>query len=312
MKHPVVWLAGAALCVGCAQDPSGPPIAPEALIAFSVRLPLPDSMPIYVVRSDGTGPHRIVHGPGTRYGVTWAPSREQLAYIHSPTGANTDGSLRLVNVDGSNDHAILGPGRLFSPAWAPDGRSLLVTEQDSLGAYRLRKVLTNGGAATFIGPDSLDFLDAAWSPDGQRIAFVSNCHGAPPCNSAVTDLWVMQADGSGRKQLTNGVAIDDDAGHPTWSPDGTWLAFQMSRGGETNIYRIRPAGTGLTQLTFETALTPALSPSYSPDGTRLLFTRWLGPDPVTTPLYILSPDAAGAVDSLGLTVGEPVGATWAR
>lgn len=283
----------------------------EARIAFTVRAPHPDSMPLYVVHADGTDPQRILDGPGTRYGVAWAPDRLRLVYVFSPSGRVSDSQLRIINADGTDDHAILGPGTYFTPAWAPDGSRILFSEQVAGGMLQLNTIAPDGSGLARLGARDADDQAPAWAPNGLRVAFASNCRTGPSCDPAVADLWVMNADGSDAHQLTFGTEIDDAAGAPTWSPDGEWIAFQMTRESATNIYRIRPSGDSLQQLTFGDAQVSSLSPSFSPDGTSLLFTRWSGYDSVSTPLFVASPDGTNP-RSLGLSVGEPVGATWAR
>jgi Tol biopolymer transport system component len=116
----------------------------------------------------------------------------------------------------------------------------------------------------------------AYSPDGQKIAFDRNSSGTP-------NVFVMNSDG------TNPVAVAS-AGHPnpsfssdpTWSPDGTKLAFVSARngGGRKEIYVINVDGTGLVQLTTNVQLTSDgqgavysqdIDPSWSPDGLSIAF-----------------------------------------
>ncbi len=81
----------------------------------------------------------------------------------------------------------------------------------------------------------------SFSPDGKRIAFVSNMSGMP-------QIWTMSADGGFPILVT---ASDDPVGFVTWSPDGAWLAFNVAPGGGFNeqIYVVKPDGTGLRRLT---------------------------------------------------------------
>jgi TolB protein len=66
----------------------------------------------------------------------------------------------------------------------------------------------------------------SWFPDGQKIAFVSNRDGN-------VEIYVMNADGSHPRNLTNHPAWDE---HPSWSPDGQQIAFVSNRDGNVEIY----------------------------------------------------------------------------
>jgi Tol biopolymer transport system component len=75
-------------------------------------------------------------------------------------------------------------------------------------------------------------------------------------------LYTVGTDGCGVRRLTRSIA-----GKPSWSPDGHWVAFDTSGGGE--IWKVRPDGSGLTRITAG----KAESPAWSPDGTRIAFVR---------------------------------------
>src|SRR5262249_46417102 len=80
-----------------------------------------------------------------------------------------------------------------------------------------------------------------FSPDGRRLAFVSDQTGVP-------QVWVTAIDGVASLQVTQG---GDPVGRVVWSPDGDWLAFSLAPDGgmNTQIYVVRPDGTGLRRLT---------------------------------------------------------------
>ena len=113
----------------------------------------------------------------------------------------------------------------------------------------------------------------AWSPDGQKIAFVSNRDGKPEGRfPPESDIHIMNADGSGQQKLTRNPAGE---GQPVWSPDGQQIAFERHVGGVGNnrnieIYVMNADGSGQRRLTSN----PAFDgwPVWSPDGQRIAFT----------------------------------------
>jgi TolB protein len=100
---------------------------------------------------------------------------------------------------------------------------------------------------------------AAYSPDGTKIAFMNNYDGD-------FEICVMNADGTGIKQLTKNSAID---GFPTWSPDGRRIAFASNRDGDDDIWVMNADGSDQTNVTSDD---PADNedPHWSPNG------RWIG------------------------------------
>jgi Tol biopolymer transport system component len=82
------------------------------------------------------------------------------------------------------------------------------------------------------------------------------------------DIYVMNADGTERVNLTNREAKDMD---PAWSPDGEWIAFLSRSQGTTDIHHVRPDGSGLSSLTAFPAQLYS-RPIWSPDGTKIAFT----------------------------------------
>lgn len=107
-----------------------------------------------------------------------------------------------------------------------------------------------------------DEFSPSWSPDGARIAYRVN-----PPRSDVGDIWVMDADGSGKRNLTRTPRTAEWS--PAWSPDGTAIAyFSNAAGGD--VWVMRPDGTARRNLTGG-ASSLSEYPTWSPDGTRIAF-----------------------------------------
>ena len=135
------------------------------------------------------------------------------------------------------------------------------------GVYQIDVMDADGsGVIELTAVDNPFWLYSAepvWSPDGSKIAFYD------------TDIYVMNADGSGRRNLTKSPAWDH---RPAWSPDGTKILFlsmhcQVSGNLVTcdnaQIYVMNADGSGVIQLTQNPA--DAWEPAWSPSGAKILF-----------------------------------------
>jgi Tol biopolymer transport system component len=117
----------------------------------------------------------------------------------------------------------------------------------------------------------------AWSPDGKQIAFDSERSDHTPKDSRhVNDVFVMKADGSGVKKLTDSKG---ESGDPAWSPTGRTLAIDADRGNRKElraIYVIHANGGKPRRITKPAPPLSDYSPRFSPDGTQLVFLRARG------------------------------------
>jgi TolB protein len=75
--------------------------------------------------------------------------------------------------------------------------------------------------------------DPMYSPDGMKLVFISTHDGDP-------EIFVMNADGSGLKKLTDNTAVD---AAPSWSPDGGKIVFTSDRSGSFELYRMNSDGS---------------------------------------------------------------------
>ncbi|MGH2858290.1 MAG: TolB family protein, partial [Solirubrobacteraceae bacterium] len=165
-----------------------------------------------------------------------------------------------------------------------DGEVALTSTQDGprqifvAGSTGIRNLTGVGSAAQETQPK--------FSPDGREILFTRSAPGL-----AGSQLFVMSATGKDRVQLTH---MPTGASDPTWSPDGTSVAFVSARGGGTpNIFTMRTDGTDLRQVTHDTAGKSELA--WSPRGDEIAFVR----EPAgggDRDIYSIKPNGTGMKD----------------
>ena len=135
-------------------------------------------------------------------------------------------------------------------SWSPDGKSLAFTRiLPGRGHAAIYLADANGGnVRKLVGGDRW-YMNPTWSPDGTRIAFYSKLDFPRPSagkQPPPSEIYTIGVDGKGLRRLTHDHALDWD---PTWSPDGTTLAFFSDRdakpGPSLNIYLIGADGSNL-------------------------------------------------------------------
>ena len=164
-------------------------------------------------------------------------------------------------------------------------------------------VQTLGGAPVPLTEDAFRDGEASFSPDGRRIAFVSDRGGS-------LDIWVMNADGSDPRQLTTDAANDVS---PSWGPEGGRIAFVSDREGDrTNIFVVAVESGEVSQVTMQEQ--GLAFPAWSPDGQWIVYSTAGAAhpiDPGLTPLHLeIIPAAGGAPRLLQGGVGKNWGAAW--
>ena len=193
--------------------------------------------------------------------------------------------------------------------WRADGRKIVfMSDRETPGNptptgfpspdYEIFVMNADGSDQTQITFNELDDEDPAWSPDGQRIAFVRDFN--PIRGENDFDILTMNADGTAERNLTNSPGVWDH--EPSWSPNGRRIAFARAPDSESNndIYTMRPDGSNVRQLT-SNALDNEY-PDWSPDGRRIAFnSNRDDPDEENFEVYTMR---AGGGDVTRLTFNE--------
>ncbi|HKA26320.1 MAG TPA: hypothetical protein VKD88_03045 [Gaiellaceae bacterium] len=174
-----------------------------------------------------------------------------------------DGSQNGIHTIRSSDGGGLtqitsNPGGDDLPAdWSPNGKRIVFGRFGPDGFEGLFVININGTGLKQILPADVDVSSfGSWCPQGNDIVFSQ--HLTPDVHSSI---WVVHSDGSGLHEINvqpasacGGANADPNAlgcNEPTWSPDGTMIAFVRSHNNDVDgeIYTVNVDGTGLTQVT---------------------------------------------------------------
>ncbi|HEX6983012.1 MAG TPA: IPT/TIG domain-containing protein [Balneolaceae bacterium] len=142
---------------------------------------------------------------------------------------------------------------------------IVFTRNNINTGYRTRLYVMNSDGSNVLElTENSDFDNSlpAISPNGEQIAFLSNVD----INAVNFDVFIMDADGGNRVRLTMDEGYDEN---PSWSPDGTQIMFESSRGSNQDIYIINKDGSGLKRIT--TSSSADFDPHWSPTGDKVVF-----------------------------------------
>lgn len=250
----------------------------------------------------------------------------------APDGSTTEfnNDLRqiwLVHADGTNLHE-LAPGNpvgKISPDISPDGATVVFESWERLS--RLYQAPIEGGDATLIDiaiqcvPTAnieCHQSDPAYSPSGDRIAFVKNVYSAPTVSSqiGIHDLR------SGQTRLLEATLVTDGVlAQPTWSPDGLQLAYHHDTmpdieqpPTQIRIEVVNVDGTDLHELPAPDGEAEAADPDWSPDGSLIVFSTMANREGEgrggSTGIFTIHPDGTGITDLCGGCLQGGIAPSW--
>jgi Tol biopolymer transport system component len=152
---------------------------------------------------DGAPPRQITDGSSIAWNSRWSPDGKKIAYTGRKDSAS-ELAVFVMDADGSHGreatHIAKEEGGAQCPSWSADGRLLAVQVNSRIRKKSAHIWVVDAvtGAARKLAPHEEDYVDEtpSWFPDCKRIAFQSNRTGT-------MEVWVMNADGTGARQLTH-------------------------------------------------------------------------------------------------------------
>ena len=188
----------------------------------------------------------------------WSPDGKQIAYLADKSG-NFD--LYLRDIDGPSDKLLFtsgGPAHFVR--WAEDGRHIAVTTEKEWQSDGTFIVPLDGGKAKRVGGDEhpIDADQPSWSPDGTKVAFVSNASGW-------SQIGIYHLADESIEWITSN---ESDKSHPNWSPDGNRIAWVGNRG-ETAWVEVRSEDGSRQRVETEAGF--AYWPMFTRDSQSIIF-----------------------------------------
>ena len=251
-----------------------------------------DDGEIWVMDADGTNQTRLFEAPGGEIhfvAPAWSPDGTQIAFTRwtrNATGRDFDADVWIAAADGSGARPLAeGADWQWIPHWSPDGAWISYTVEPDPSLQ-----VGNPGAPRPGGPIGPNEPGFAMGP----APLVTGATGA--------ELWRTPVDGGGAPERLTEAAGDDRAGD--YSPDGTKIAFDATRDGNTEIYVIDADGANPRRLTDDSG--EDWAPDWSPDGSQIVFNSDRNGN---DDLFVIGADGTGLAQLTSDPAAER-GASW--
>jgi Tol biopolymer transport system component len=189
---------------------------------------------IYVANADGSNPRKVLGESNAKY-LSWSHDGKWIAFSSKPN-PNQNGNINIdaVFVDGSKRRTIVVGGAM--PTWSPNDQQIAFADCRGSDCGILKAGSLGGDGGTLIVKEL--GTDPAWSPDGTKIVYQADV-------DSIKQLFTVNADGTGKKQLTSGTDTHVDA---AWSPDGGTIFYRASVAGSWGIWKMNADGSNQVKL----------------------------------------------------------------
>lgn len=223
---------------------------------------------IFTMNRDGTDLVQLTKNDALDFDPEWSPNGERIAFQSDRTLFS---DIFVMNADGTRKINLTNdPAFDRNATFSPDGKKVAFDSDLEAGRrvdnpggdFEIFSLRVDGKGLTQLTKNRAEDFDADWSPDGEKIAFVSRRNFAP-------GIYTMNSDGTKEREVSRGGPVTVFQ-LPSWSPDGEKVAFASDQDGLLNIYAMDADGKNQVQLTDNGVPTDS-GPVFSPSGKKIAF-----------------------------------------
>jgi Tol biopolymer transport system component len=240
-----------------------PSFSPDGRTVVFARELNGGSPKIYTVNTDGTGLKRLTSYLGGDYAPRFSPDGRRILFSSTVTG---DHEIYLMDAQGSRiSRLTFSPATDSEPAFSPDGSTIAFSSNRD-GNMEIYLMDTAGNDLRRLRGTAGAERKPEFSPDGTRIAFYTD-------RDLNNEIYTMDVGGRDHRRLTSNGAWDF---YPAWAAYVTpnpQILLSGVHPGNYQIFVIDENGANERQLTHSSGSTFNLEPQWSPDGTRIVFSR---------------------------------------